>query len=327
MAGIFGRKKMRRPGKIGLALGSGSARGWAHIGVIGALAEAGVRVDLVAGTSIGALVGAAYAGGKISSLETVVRELDWKRALALFDMGLPRSGLLDGRHVTSAIREHVGSGDIEGLSMPFCAVSTNLFDGSEVHINDGDTIEAVRASISIPGVFTPVKKDGKLLVDGGLVNPVPASVARRMGADFVIAVDLNHGAAGIGSSREDRHETPLADGTGRGEPSAAERLKTQVAAIGEKLNSQGVPGFSRAKEWFAHESTPNILEVVISSLTIMEMQIAEMHLAKAPPDILIRPALSHINPMDFHRGAEAIAEGRNAARAALSLVDDPRMLA
>ena len=124
MASLFSRRKARRPVKIGLALGSGSARGWAHIGVINALTEAGVRIDCVAGTSIGSLVGAVFASGKTASLETVVRELDWRRALALFDVGLPRSGLLDGRKVTASIREHVSSGDIGDLPMPFCAVST-----------------------------------------------------------------------------------------------------------------------------------------------------------------------------------------------------------
>jgi len=318
MTPIFGRRRPRRPERIGLALGSGSARGWAHIGVVKALAEAGVRVDCVAGTSIGSLVGAVLASGKLASLETVVRELDWMKALALFDIGLPRSGLLDGRNVTSALRDHVESGDIQNLPVPFVAVSTNLVDGSEVHIEGGDVIEAVRASISIPGVFTPVKRDGMLLVDGGLVNPVPTSVARQMGADYVIAVDLNHGAAGLGASRAGTHKRtePPVDEKREG-TSAADRLKAQLASMKEKLGSHSLPGLPGAKRLFAQESTPNILEVMISSLTVMEMQITEMQLSKVPPDLLIRPSLGHMSPMDFHRGAECIEEGHRATLEAL----------
>ena len=319
---IFRRRRSIRRGKVGVALGSGSARGWAHIGVLKALDEADVRVECVAGTSIGSLVGAVFASGKLTSLETVVRELDWKRALALFDIGLPRSGLLDGHNVTSAIRDHVKSGKIQDLNVPFEAVSTNLMDGSEIGIADGDIIEAIRASISIPGVFTPVKRGEMLLVDGGLVNPVPTSVARQMGADYVIAVDLNHGAAGVGASRAGAGERPEAavepDG---GRTSAADRLREQLAAMKEKLTSHALPGLTGASHRSRDESIPNIVEVIIFSLTIMEMQITEMRLAEEPPDLLIRPRLGHVSPMDFHRGAESIEEGYRAAREALESTD------
>jgi NTE family protein len=178
--------------RVGLALGSGSARGWAHIGVIRALAESGVRVDYIAGTSIGAIVGAVYASGKIDSLENVILQLDWKKIVYFFDVVFPKSGLIDGNKVADFIRSYVGEMNIEDLPIPFCAVSTDLATGNEVVIKEGDIIEAIRASISVPGIFTPVKKDDMTLVDGGLVNPVPVCVAREMVADFVIAVDLNH---------------------------------------------------------------------------------------------------------------------------------------
>jgi NTE family protein len=308
---------------VGLALGSGAARGWAHIGVIRALAESGIDVECVAGTSIGSLVGAAFASGRMDSLETIVRELDWKGAMALLDMGLPRSGLLDGRNVTSAIRENVDSGDIQDLPLPFCAVSTNLVDGSEVRIREGDVIEAVRASISIPGVFTPVRRGEQLLADGGLVNPVPTGVAREMGAEYVIAVDLNHGVAGIGQPAGERHTSGSAEGGRDRDESAADRLKSELAAIAEKLGSKGLPVFARAREWLESEPAPNILEVVIASLNIMEQQITEMQLKEDPPDLLIRPELSHLRPMEFHRGEEAIREGHRAAREALEDVVGP----
>ena len=188
----FHRKETDSPKKIGLALGSGSARGWAHIGVIRALAEAGIRIDCVAGTSIGALVAAVYASGNIDSLEEVVLQIDWKQIAYSLDVVFPKSGLIDGKKVAAFIRSQVKQINIEDLPLPFRAVSTDLATGSEVVIKQGDIIEAVRASISVPGIFTPVKKGGTILVDGGLVNPVPVSVVREMGADFVIAVDLNH---------------------------------------------------------------------------------------------------------------------------------------
>lgn len=191
------RKNKNAPARnIGLALGSGSARGWAHIGVIKALTEAGIHVDYVAGTSVGAVVGAVYASGRIDSFKDVVLQLDWKKIAFFLDVVFPKSGLIDGNRIAEFIRSHVGEKNIEDLSLPFCAVSTDLATGNEVIIKDGDIIEAVRASISVPGVFTPVRKKGSILVDGGLVNPVPVSVVREMGADLVIAVDLNHDIIG-----------------------------------------------------------------------------------------------------------------------------------
>lgn len=184
--------KINLPGKVGLALGSGSARGWAHMGVIKALTEADIRVDYVAGTSIGAVVGAVYASGKIGALEDVALQLDWRQIVSFLDVVFPKSGLIDGKKIADFVRTHVTPKNIEDLTLPFCAISTDLETGSEVVIRKGDVIEAVRASISIPGIFTPVRRNGMILVDGGLVDPVPVRVVREMGADFVIAVDLNH---------------------------------------------------------------------------------------------------------------------------------------
>ncbi len=317
MSWAFRRRRSESGVTVGVALGSGAARGWAHIGVLNALAEAGVPIGMVAGTSIGALVGAALASGKTDSLERVVRELDWKKAVALLDVGLPRSGLFDGRKVTDSIREHVESGEIQRLPLPFCAVSTDLLSGREVHIRSGDVIEAVRASISIPGVFTPVRRDGMLLVDGGLVNPVPADVVRGMGADYVIAVDLNYGLIGPGGAvrAASSPATVAAESAGRGSlGGAVGPLAAPMAAIRKKVAPHGLPGLAQARRWFSGESVPNILEVLMTSLYVMETQITEMRLAATPPDLLIRPRLTHLKLMDFHRGAEAIAEGYRAAQ-------------
>ena len=178
--------------KIGLALGSGSARGLAHLGVIRAIEDAGIKVDFIAGTSMGALIGAIHAAGKLDELEAAFRTFDWKMTASFFDVVLPKSGLLDGAKVSELVRAHIHADTIEMLAKPFAAVATDIVSGEEVVIRSGDVIEAVRASISVPGIFTPVRSNGRILVDGGLTNPVPVSAVRAMGADIVIAVDLNH---------------------------------------------------------------------------------------------------------------------------------------
>ena len=322
MTGLPGVGEGAPPRKIALALGSGAARGWAHIGVINALSEAGVRPDYVAGTSIGALVGAAYASGEIHSLEKFTRELDWRKVISFFDVIFPRSGLIDGRKIADFVREHVEPGSIEDLPMPFCAVSTDLVTGREVVIQEGDVVEAVRASISVSGMFTPVRKGEMILVDGGLVDPVPVSVARRMGADYVIAVDLTHDAPGGGGAKRGSQadldgtppdEEPTSGPTGKGAP---------PASIGERIMSVDVPGMAQVRQWLAGESLPNIFEVMMASTNIMERQIAELQLRAAPPDLLIRPRLGHLRFMDFHRADETILEGYRAAKSCLEETGD-----
>jgi len=320
--GFLNRKRHLRPKTVGLALGSGAARGWAHLGVIRAIREAGIQVECVAGTSIGALVGAAFASGSTDALESLVRDLDWKVAMSLLDLGLPRSGLLDGKKITASIRERIDPGDIEHLPIPFCAVATDLVDGKEVRINKGDLVDTIRASISIAGVFTPVRRGGMLLVDGGILNPVPAGVARDMGAGYVIAVDVHQGPAGIGKLDD---ESAATDSNGdRGGQFEEERedddalgLMKRLEALGEKLAASGLQGMSQVKHWLAHESGPNIVEVVLTAIDIMETQVAEMQLAKSPPDMIIKPQLGDIRPIDFHRGEEAMEEGYRAATEAL----------
>ena len=168
--------RLKSAKKVGLALGSGSARGWTHIGVIRALAEAGIRIHCVAGTSIGAVVGAVFASGKLDTFEEIVIGFDWKQIARFFDVVFPKSGLIDGKKVADFVRGHVRGENIEDLPIPFSAVATDLATGREVIIQDGDLIEAIRASISVPGIFTPVRREGSILADGRLVNPVPVTV-------------------------------------------------------------------------------------------------------------------------------------------------------
>jgi NTE family protein len=177
--------------ETGLALGGGAARGWAHIGVIRALREKNIRITHIAGTSIGAFVGAFVATGRLDDLEREILDFDWKHGLGYFASVPSRTGMLNGRGITEFLREHLGPSNIEDTAVPLQTVATDLRNGDEVVLARGSLVEAVRASIAVPGIFTPVVHDGRLLVDGGLINPVPVNIVRRMGARHVVAVDLN----------------------------------------------------------------------------------------------------------------------------------------
>ena len=302
------------PKNIGLALGSGSARGWAHIGIIRALADAGIEISCVAGTSIGALVGAAFALNKVNELEDFVRQLGWKQIISFLDVIFPRSGLIDGEKLTEFFRSQVKKVNIEELPLPYCAVATDLTTGCELVLNQGDLIDAIRASISVPGMFTPAKRDDDFLVDGGLVNPVPVSAARSMGADYVIAVDLNHDIVdkkGIGSPVPvDSVSTGLAD---RHPP----RNWKMVQDLSNRFKDLSSPTLSQVRQWLRKDPAPNIFDVLTASITIMETQVTAIKMAIDPPDLLVQPKLGHIRFMEFHRAEEAIAEGYREAMAQL----------
>ena len=306
---------MRR--KIGLALGSGSARGWAHIGVIKALNEAGIRLDYVAGTSAGAVVGAVYASGRIDSLKDVVLQLDWKKITFLLDVVFPKCGLIDGNKIAEFIRCNVEEKNIEDLHLPFCAVSTDLATGNEVVINDGDIIEAVRASISIPGIFTPVKRNSAILVDGGLVNPVPVSVVREMGADFVIAVNLNHGIIAKRRTRKTSIPNRGVFTPGTGTAYDATKGSGILDALHKRFDTLDIPALTQIRQWMSRDPVPNIFEIIINSINIMEAQITTARLETDPPDLLIQPDLGHIRFLEFNRAQEAIVAGYEETKRSL----------
>jgi NTE family protein len=261
------------PVKIGIALGSGSARGWAHIGALRALIAAGIEPQIVCGTSIGALVGAVYVGGDLDALETWVTGLTWRKVVGFFDISFG-SGILKGNKFNDFLRDNFLDEEIAELPHPFAAVATDLQSGREVWLREGRVVDAVRASIAIPGLFTPCERDGKLLVDGGLVNPVPVSLCRAMGADFVIAVDLSSNIVG-----------------------------------------QYVKKIEKEKRGIRQ---PNMLEVVTSSLNIMQVRVTRSRLAGEPADAVITPRLGRLGMLDYHRAAEAIAEGRAATESTVS---------
>lgn len=301
-----GLKPAPQAPRIGLALGGGSARGWAHIGVIRALKEAGIEPDFVCGTSIGALVGAAYVGGELDRLETWVRSLRLQTVVSFLDFSL-NGGLIKGEKLIGFFRSHFVDRDIRELERPFGAVATDLRRGREVWLREGRVTDAVHASIALPGLFTPVRRDGSWLVDGGLVNPVPVSLCRAMGADFVIAVDLNSDLLG-------RHLKPRphsARATRAPPPAAPDTLTDAVMArIQSGMSQFGINHRGEA-------GPPAMLDVLASSINIMQVLITRSRLAGEPADVMVAPLLADLGLMEFHRAGIAIDAGKRAVEVAL----------
>ena len=305
--------RLRRKKTVGVALGGGGARGWAHLGVLAAIEEAGIAVDFVAGTSMGALVGGIYAAGHARELREVAVQLNGRTVLYYFlDVTFPRSGIVDGKKIVDFVRKHVQETSIEGLKIPFQAVATDVLTGEEVVIKSGDLIEAVRASIAVPGMLTPVLRDGHVLVDGGLVNPVPGSVVRAMGADIVIAVDINHGRVGLGerAAAGKKKETPA-------KITFPETPNKYLQMVSERIAKFDLRSLPATKRWMAMNDVPNIFDILGNSLRIMEAQITESRLKNEPPDVLVRPEVGDVTFMDFDRAGATIQAGYDAAKKAL----------
>jgi NTE family protein len=284
--------KQKKP-RVGLALGSGSARGWAHIGVIRALEKAGVRADIVCGTSIGALVGAAYAAGEIDRLERWVLGLGVGDVVGFMDIGLS-GGVLRGDRLMEFFRRNLADRSIEQLGLPFAAVATSLRRGAEVWLRSGPILDAVRASIALPGLFEPVRWEGSLLVDGGLVNPVPVSLARAMGADIVVAVDLGSDVLGRRFRAQPDLEAPAG-----GVQKWMRELRENLGALAGEDSPEEL-------------ATPSIPDVLATCMDIVQVRIARSRLAGEPPEVLVTPRLARLRLLDFHRAKEAIDEGRRA---------------
>jgi NTE family protein len=290
--------------RIGLALGGGSARGWAHIGVIRTLADAGIEPDIVCGTSIGALVGAAYVAGELDPLENWVRSLRLQTVVSFLDLSL-NGGLIKGDKLMDFFREHFVDRDIRKLDRPYGAVATDLQRGREVWLREGRVTDAVRASIALPGLFTPVQVEDRWLVDGGLVNPVPVSLCRAMGADFVIAVDLN-------TDRLGRHLKP------KPEKAPRKRAETEPETLADTVMARIQASMSQLGiNHGAGPRIPAMLDVVTSSINIMQVLITRSRLAGDPPDIMVTPLLADLGLMEFHRASVAIDAGRRAAEAVM----------
>ncbi len=288
--------------KIGLALGGGAARGWAHIGVLKALHEAGIRPDIIAGTSIGAVVGGCYASGHLDDIEGFARELTPRRIFGYLDFNLAGTGLIGGQRLCDRLDRHLGDKLIEDLDTRFTAVATEVGTGHEHWLSRGRLVDAVRASYALPGIFKPVRINGRWLFDGALVNPIPVSVCRALGARYVIAVNLNFDVLGRGSvvPTLDMHADPEEalvepEVEMREPPVRGMRAMLQRQLLGR--TSDGAPGIST---------------VMVDAFNIVQDRIARSRLAGDPPDAMLSPRLQDVGLFDFHRADELISRGYQA---------------
>jgi NTE family protein len=302
--------------RVALVLGSGAARGWAHIGVIRELEDMGIKPDLVVGASVGAVVAGAYASGNLDPFEAWISSLGRFDIIRLLDAKMTGGGFLRGDSLMGAIEKRIGNPNIEDLQMPFACVAAELGTGREVWLREGPLLDACRASIALPGLFAPSRYDpGRLLVDGGLVNPVPVSLARAMGGDVVIAVNLNGDLVG-------RHffvhasEDEVSEEDSEKELAAIEDKDTIIARWAAKMKAGfGVRLDSYISSLRRKETPdPGLFDVIAGALGIMQDRITRSRMAGEPPDILITPRVGNIALMDFDRAGESIAAGRKAAR-------------
>jgi NTE family protein len=290
---------------VALVLGSGSSRGWAHIGAIEALEEEKIPIDFVAGSSVGCYVGALYASGSLKSLKEFVLRMDGKKIFSYFDVVFPRSGLLDG---TKKLKElfsiHTDVDNFSELKIPVSMVATDLVTGKKVVLKTGNIFRALRAATSIPGLFAPVKIKDRWLVDGGLVDPVPVGVARALEADVVIAVDLNSGVFSYKKPKK-KIKPPVP------------KTENSLAYKSEMLNKM-VDYYEHAEVSFTNKisvllnresGTPDIIDTVMTSINIMQERISRINLAVEPPDVLIQPRLGQLKMMDFDQVEQTIEEG------------------
>jgi len=295
---------------VGLVLGSGSSRGWAHIGAIEALEEEKIPIDYVVGSSIGSYVGALYASGSLKSLKEFVLRMDGRKVFSYFDVVFPRSGLLDG---TKKLKElfsiHTDVEDFSELKIPVLMVATDLMTGKKVVLKTGNIFSALRATMSIPGLFAPMKLKDRWLVDGGLVDPVPVGVARALEADVVIAVDLNSGIVSHKKLKKlIKSKAPKTENT----PDYKSELLKKMLDYYEHAEIS----FTRRISVLLHResATPDIIETVMTSINIMQERITRINLAVEPPDTLIQPRLGHLKMMDFDQVEHTIEEGYSSVK-------------
>ena len=290
---------------VGLVLGSGSSRGWAHIGAIEALEEEKIPIDYVIGCSVGSYVGAIYASGSLNSLKEFVLRMDGKKVFSYFDVVFPRSGVLNGtKRLKELFSMHTDAVDFSDLKIPLMMVATDLTTGKKVVLKSGNILNALRATMSIPGLFAPVKVKDRWLVDGGLVDPVPVGVARALEADVVIAVDLNSGVV----SRKKRKRQARHAAKKTGNPPAYKGELFQK--LSDYYETAGINFAGKISEMLGRESsTPDIIETVMTSINIMQERITRINLAVEPPDILIQPHLGQLKMMDFDQVEHTIEEG------------------
>lgn len=288
----------KHPPGIGLALGGGMARGFAHIGVLNVLQRHGIRPSIVAGTSIGAVVGACYLAGKLRDFEDWALSLNRSKIFSYLDIRVRSAGLIGGTRLNKILEEHFRDMMIEDLPHPFIAIAADLITGHEVWIRKGPLIEAMQASFALPGVFPPVERNHRLLVDGALVNPVPIAPAQAMGARMTIGIDLN--ADIIGKAVRPGENIPTVAGFDVFSDDVAKEDQDKVnTPLGKRLFRREV-------------NSPSLFGVMVQALGIMQDRMTRSRLAGDPPDIHIKPQIGHIGLLEFEKAKELIAIGEEA---------------
>jgi NTE family protein len=289
--------------KIGLALGGGAARGWSHIGVLRALAEAGIVPDVIAGCSIGAVVGGCYAAGKLDELEAFALSLTKRRVMGLLDFHFSGAGLIAGGRLQRLLDQDLTDRRVETLPIKFCTIATELVSGHEIWLTRGPLVQAMRASYALPGVFDPVMIGGRWLMDGALVNPIPITAARALGADLVICVNLN-GEVRVRGTVIQSYDAETSD-------------ETEIEeAIQDSPRRWGIFPAARADKR-RRPNAPGMATVMVDAFNITQDRIARSRLAGDPPDIMVAPKLAKMGLFEFHRAGECIALGRQATERAL----------
>lgn len=301
--------------KIGLALGGGVARGWAHIGVIRTLEAAGIVPDIVVGTSIGSVVGGCYVANELDELEDFARTLTRRKVLGYLDFNFTGSGLISGQRLNDRLDNKLRDIEIQNLKRKYVAVATEIGTGHEVWLSRGRLTDAMRASYALPGIFRPVEIGGRWLFDGALVNPIPVSVARALGARYVIAVNINADLSGRGSM------APIfSDGNASTAPMTLAGAATTTDDDGSNVlarNGRALKKMLQRQFFGPSDDTPGISTVMTEAFNIVQDRIARSRMAGDPPDAVIAPRVGDMSLFDFHRADEMIARGENATRRVL----------
>jgi NTE family protein len=299
--------------KVGIALGAGAARGWSHIGVLQELVSNGIVPDVVAGTSIGAVVGGCFAAGRLEALESFARALTRRRVFGLLDVSFSGSGLFSGGRLKTRLDRELAHMQVEDMPIAFAAVATEVGSGHEVWLTRGPMVDAIRASYAMPGIFEPVKWNGRWLFDGALVNPVPVAVCRALGADLVLAVNLIGDTMFRGTVISDR---VVVDQTLQALDVAANTVETSRTGLPER------GGFFRRTFGRGEDGAPGIASTVLDALNITQDRIARSRLAGDPPDVSISArGLGRFGLFDFHCADELIASGREAVQRSLNDIE------
>jgi NTE family protein len=317
--GSDGRDKVglgtiRRP-VIGLALGGGAARGFAHIGIVRTLVGHGIIPDVVVGTSIGAVIGGAYAAGHLDTLEQWARSLQPRNILGYLDIRLNGSGLIGGTKLAAQLEASLGQSLIEDLPVKFATLATEVRTGHEIWLTHGRVVDAMRASYALPGIFSPVLVGDRWLVDGALVNPVPVSAARAMGAEIVIAANLSSDVFAHSTTIYSHGQTPevtVAAAPELFDPAPPKRR------LGKFFSAER----TMKREFFGSSTRPGISTVMVDAFNIMQDRITRARLAGDPPDLLISPRVGQIGWFDFHRADDLIAHGVRAAERAIASIQE-----